>query len=383
MRRIACGFWLLALSACSADPEASFRDDFDAPEMPGAFDPEDAEPPPVATPPSVLRLAAGAHHTCAALDDGTIACIGDVPSTPSPDATTRRVVHELAGIEQVVAGDSHTCALIHGGAIACWGDNRVGQLGDGTTERHDAPAAVLGLTNVSAIAARGDATCAIVDGDVSCWGALGKPDDRALEPTAIDLHDVVELAVGRQHVCGRTSTGGVVCWGDNTRGQLGAGNIARIDGMHEVEIDDAIAIVAGATHTCAARGTGVVACWGGNGFGQLGDGTTYDAASPVRSGELDRMVELTAGEDHTCARTSEGALQCWGRNQHGQVGTGSLDTQRTPFTAYDSVALITAGRSHTCALAIGRALCWGENSFGQLGDGTTEDRSRPVMVAAF
>ncbi|MCK6591053.1 MAG: hypothetical protein L6Q76_26165, partial [Polyangiaceae bacterium] len=82
---------------------------------------------------------------------------------------------------QVVAGDEHTCALLNDGNLKCWGGNGVGQLGLGdTSQRGDSPnemgdnlpAVNLGTsTTASAITARGDHTCAVLnDGSVKCCG---------------------------------------------------------------------------------------------------------------------------------------------------------------------------------------------------------------------
>ena len=47
-------------------------------------------------------------------------------------------------------------------------------------------------------------------------------------------------------------------------------------------ITDAVAITAGDRHTCALRRSGEVVCWGGNTRGQLGDGTTTSRTKPTR-----------------------------------------------------------------------------------------------------
>jgi hypothetical protein len=38
----------------------------------------------------------------------------------------------------------------------------------------------------------------------------------------VDLTDAIDLSVGAQHACVVRAAGGVVCWGDDTYGQLGA-----------------------------------------------------------------------------------------------------------------------------------------------------------------
>ena len=46
------------------------------------------------------------------------------------------------------------------------------------------------------------------------------------EPTLVGgVSDVVQLAVGDDHTCARTSTGRVYCWGANDFAQLGIGTV--------------------------------------------------------------------------------------------------------------------------------------------------------------
>lgn len=55
----------------------------------------------------------------------------------------------------------------------CWGDNHLGQLGDGTRTTKSFPTRVRLVERARELVARGDTTCAILEGGgVSCWGAL-------------------------------------------------------------------------------------------------------------------------------------------------------------------------------------------------------------------
>jgi alpha-tubulin suppressor-like RCC1 family protein len=139
---------------------------------------------------------------------------------------------------------------------------------------------------------------------------------------------MTEVTVGADHVCALTETGAVWCWGDNRKGQLGAGldTPQSDDPQPVVGIADATAISAGSDHTCAVRDGGVVSCWGANDSGQLGNAATEDSPVPVEAAGLERVTTLTAGRAHTCALAGTAPDQeawCWGANGFGQLGLGS------------------------------------------------------------
>jgi alpha-tubulin suppressor-like RCC1 family protein len=196
----------------------------------------------------VSAIAAGAWHTCALTSAGGVVCWGRDGWGQLGDGTTTgsRTPVNVAGLARgataVAAGEYHTCALVSAGGVKCWGGNGVGQLGDGTTASRDAPADVSGLTS-----------------------------------------GIGAITAGYQHTCALVSAGGVQCWGGNEVGQLGDGTTASRSTPADVAglASGVRALAAGAWHTCALTGVGGVVCWGVNSRGELGDGTTGTRLPPV------------------------------------------------------------------------------------------------------
>jgi len=267
---------------------------------------------------------------------------------------------------QLALGWSHTCALLPSAAVKCWGDASYGQLG------LDDPAAL---------------------GDPVELG--GQPGDMARLPT-VDLgrsRPIVQLVAGGRHTCALFDDGIVKCWGDNSHGQLGLGDVIdRGDATGQMgsalpAIDFgpdryAVKLAAGGRHTCALLDDGSLKCWGANDAGQLGLGDREDRGDqPCEMGvflapvDLDvaPVIDLSAGDAFTCALAG-GQVRCWGDGEHGELGSGDVGDDRLTPAALDApafsstVVALTAGFGHACALqADEHAVCWGANSAGQLG----------------
>lgn len=243
-------------------------------------------------------------------------------------------------------------------------------------------------------------SCVLTGGRAQCWGfntwgQLGNGEVQESElmgtPSPVDVvglgSPVVALDAGGVHACALTTGGGVVCWGGNGAGQLGDGTTTnRATPVDLVGLDSGVrSVSAGGDHTCAVTDAGGVKCWGYNAWGQLGDGTTADRSTPVDVVGLGSGVTaVSAGGTHTCALTEAGGVTCWGSNGGGRLGDGTLVDRPVPVPVVglgSGVARVSAGHAHACALsAQGEVRCWGSNTVGQLGDGTTTDRATPTGV---
>jgi len=329
---------------------------------------------------------------------------------------------------EVVAGGSHACALLFDTTLRCWGDNSYGQLGSNSTRSSLVAVPVRNAENtenlrgVTAVAVGGSHTCAVKDKQVLCWGdnskgQLGNSTNSGLyssSPVTVfletntPLDGVTAVAVGGSHTCA-VKDKQVLCWGDNSKGQLGDGNFGSsssslVTVKSEVTKDplnNVNKLAAGLNHTCALLTDETVQCWGHNASGQLGNDSFGDPStnnsslgavtvvSEVTKASLNNVEALAAGGTHTCALGTDRKVRCWGANINYQLGHSS-STNSLPYavpvflddsnTLLSGVALVSAGLNHTCALGTDRKVrCWGDNSKGQLGIGqATLKKNIPV-----
>jgi alpha-tubulin suppressor-like RCC1 family protein len=290
--------------------------------------------------------------------------------------------------------------LTPAGGVLCWGDNTYGQLGNGSTVSTSTPVPVSGLeSGVMWLSVGSYHACAVTTaGETVCWGEnnVGQLGDGTTKnsstPVAVSSlrSNVTSVSAGYGHTCAVTTAGGVLCWGDDTYGQLGDGATrGQTVPVGVTNLTAGIASVsAGFAHTCAVSTKGAAMCWGLNNAGQLGTGTTTDKTpnpTPQAVSDLSTgVLSISAGYAHTCAVTTAGSALCWGLNAAGQLG--SMPTNATvpsQVAGLAHVASISAGYLHTCAVTqSGGALCWGFNGKGQLGSGSKKEASaKPMRVS--
>ncbi len=340
---------------------------------------------------TATAIAAGTTHTCALLGSQRVKCWGsndfgqlgqgdkeyrgDGPSEmgndlPLVDLGTGAIPIAIA------SGSQHSCALLSTGVVKCWGNNAQGQLGLGDVKNRgddpgemgdNLPSIDLGAVAIAANIAAGFQTCALLQsGHIKCWGTggllgLGDVDHRgdALDEMGTKL-PYVNLGSGFTTTmlsaeAGRTCSilspnAGLKCWGNNTAGALGLGDISPRGGVPNQTGDNlpfidlgtgkTVKVVAvGLWNTYALLQDDTVKCWGSNYGGALGLGVPQETIKSigdepnemgdnlpvVELGQGIKPVSIASGSNYACALLDNGSLKCWGLNMSGRLGLGDTE----------------------------------------------------------
>ena len=192
-------------------------------------------------------MSAGAAHSCAATERaGRLHCWGSNSHGQAAGGDAMRVLEPARPpspahvTRHVGAGAHHTCAVEwRFGSPHCWGDNTLGQLGELAGERIRTPTAVLGVPGAHSAFGGGGTTCFSTGdtntGPLSCSGvnSAGQIGDRTMTnhrsfTSGADGERVsrYEVSMGASHMCALGvdadgTTPSLLCWGENTYGQLG------------------------------------------------------------------------------------------------------------------------------------------------------------------
>ncbi len=348
----------------------------------------------------LAQISSGSSETCGVTQGGDAVCWGGWPPPGIPETRLPTRLEGTPRLTTISVGFMSFCGLDGTGSAYCGGENSGGQLGLGYVNSYVRGGTVKAaeLARFSLISNGADYACGIAtDSTAYCWGSneygqLGtsaalsercKPTlttvPCASTPVRVSprLH-FRDLAVAYQHTCGVLTDATIMCWGDNSDGELG-------NGSHESSatpvrvVSDArfSSVTVGGSHTCAVATDGRGYCWGSNKFGELGVGDsrgTHDVPMAIAGDARFRTLSAT-GDNDTCGLTRSGSILCWGQSQAGGVSplhttdsstSTAIDTwpcARRPVSQGGGEQFVFLGRSlggAMCALdRQGRPFCWG------------------------
>jgi alpha-tubulin suppressor-like RCC1 family protein len=201
--------------------------------------------------PQAKAISVGSSHACAIAANKTVRCWGTNASGQlgNDDTKTNPVPEAVVGLTDPAAalasGWNHTCVITAAGGLDCWGDAL--PLPNHPAFQHAPPP------------------------------KFAPPADCGYAPS-----DAVAVTASFDHTCLSTKGGEVKCWGVGHWGELGNGSQASLGAPSQaaVGLTGAVGVATGEQHTCAVTGTGSVLCWGMNSKGEVGNGTTALQTSP-------------------------------------------------------------------------------------------------------
>ena len=210
------------------------------------------------------EVAMSGQTTCIREKDATVSCWGpgftsvqviiDIDDDPFR-ARQIGVGHYVQNAFKVSYGTG--CALLEDDNVVCWGDRgfaRLVEVCDPATMTCSAPPPPHDMATGVLIGTGGDiidigvgefGACAVKQGgSVQCWGRVDlKYAESNQPPTYVQYGDTVldnalDVEVADQYACAMLSTLKAMCWGENTKGELGNGEVWERD--HEVELVEVI-----------------------------------------------------------------------------------------------------------------------------------------------
>jgi len=295
---------------------------------------------------SAVWVRTSLSHSCAALKDGRIFCwgvndYGEISSgSVGVDNTTPVEVTTMLGASDIQLGIDINCGILVGNALHCQGNSATVLL-----QPPPNPIVAFEGNPVSSVGVNNGHSCVVTDSHISCngndtFGQLGNGFDLfpPLVPVVVTgIANALTVAVGEKHSCAllQDQDKTVKCWGGNSDSQLGdGGTVDQSEPVSVSGVSNVAEIAVGSFHNCALlQSDGSVVCWGNNTYGQLGNGSRSPSTTPVTVSGITNAISISAGLSHSCAVLANGQVLCWGRNDQGQLGIarpGDLPSSPTP-----------------------------------------------------
>jgi alpha-tubulin suppressor-like RCC1 family protein len=270
---------------------------------------------------------------------------------------------DISGTEDTV------CALFQSGRVRCWGTNGT-MLGASGGSNVAAPP-IAGLEDAVNISVGYHVACAVrATGAVVCWGSeLPGGGSSALPVVVPNITTAMQVSAGK-HSCARTRDSKMLCWGDNSHGELGVGTTnttATSTPQEMLGVTDAVSARACGEATCVLHSGGQASCTGvANQNGLSTDASTLSDIPGLAAAASLSCQTFGGNQGYFCAVTQTGTLICWGSSLPANV-LGAGQPLSAIGSSYNGGYYFAIQPDHTL---------WALGTFnfaGQLGDGTFTD----------
>ncbi|MFC4602003.1 alpha/beta fold hydrolase, partial [Cohnella hongkongensis] len=340
----------------------------------------------------VTAISAGYTHALALKSDGSVWAWGNTGVGGSFKTPTE--MSNLSDVISISAGTYSSLVLKSDGTVWSWGANTNGQLGDGTTTTRTAPVQVLGLTDITYVAANvnggsslGYSVAVKQDGTIWSWGSnnYGQLGDGTVTQrlTPVQMIENHAPAVTLVYPLGTPTSPSVsyitkpsISW-QMTDAELTVFSqyqVQVLDESDQVVVDSGIVTQAGTTSWTVDTDLPINQALQVR--VKVKDETAWSewtAVGWIRAESAVTSSPLTAS-NHTVYVKPDGTVWAWGYNTSGQIGDGTTTNKTTAVqvTGIDSAVAAATGMLHTIALREdGTVWTWGNNLSGQLGTGNT------------
>ncbi len=194
---------------------------------------------PLRAPAQIVELAPLAVGFCARHASGKVSCFEDRRYDDDDDYLDKlptgrlELVKGIDGATKLVTGASEACVIRSDRTVWCW-NVPAGRPGEMTA-----------LKGATSLAGNDHHLCAVVAGEVWCWGngfegqlgdgtGTGRIHPAKLPVRASLPVKAVQVGTGRESTCALDEHGKVWCWGSNRYGQLGPARLPHNRGWSKV-----------------------------------------------------------------------------------------------------------------------------------------------------
>jgi alpha-tubulin suppressor-like RCC1 family protein len=277
----------------------------------------------------------------------------------------------IQNIRSVAANGNRSLALTNDGQMLLWG-----QLTSTAWTKPYNPITVPGV--VTDIALSGTAMYFITDGQVYTWAFTGE-----VTQVSNSGHGAIKsIAAGDKHLVALYADGTIGTLGINTNGQLGFGTSATVATTltKVVGISGAVEITANGSSSAVRATTGEILVFGKNIKGQLGLQNNIDVFAPVVVPGVTGVKKMTMNYAATFLLMNDNTVKASGFHNFiaGMIYNSNKVFETLPGIT-GTVSLEASGQQIFVDMsnAVGTLRGWGGNAHGQLGDNTIVERHNP------